>query len=127
MCLCCKRRCNAHDNTWRFVLRQHQSSRKVHKMWFESRSTRQAHMQKRGKPNGNTNRAAERNFRKVQGLPKRTCRVNRARCIQGWLHPCSANNGRSDGRVRNGGWHMKKLIILLLCCGVLVSMVGVVE
>ncbi|MBQ2932117.1 MAG: hypothetical protein IJE62_04660, partial [Clostridia bacterium] len=34
------------------------------------------------------------------------------------------NNGRSDGRVRNGGRYMKKIILLLLCCGVLVGMVG---
>ena len=76
-----------------FILWQHQSARRVHKTWFESRSTRKADMQKRKKPNGNAHRAAERNLRKVQRLPKQTCRSDRARCIQRRLHPCGENNG----------------------------------
>ena len=37
VCICvAKRRCNAHDNTRRFILRQHQSARKVHQAWNES-------------------------------------------------------------------------------------------
>ena len=35
----------------------------------------------------------QKELRKVQRLPKRALRIDRAGCIQRWIHPCGADNG----------------------------------